>query len=53
MENEVLWHAWGMAEKRDGNYAVARKLLRRATEVSHCPESIYAWLGLTVGFFFR
>lgn len=28
-ENEVLWHAWGVAEKRDGNFGVARKLLRK------------------------
>lgn len=32
-KNEVLWHSWGVAEKRDGNFRVARKLLRQATEV--------------------
>lgn len=33
-DNEVLWHAWGVAEKRDGNFGVARKLLRKATEIN-------------------
>lgn len=33
-ENEVLWHAWGVAERREGNFGVARKLLRKATEIN-------------------
>ena len=24
-DSEVLWHAWGVSEKRDGNFGVARK----------------------------